>query len=221
MKRKRDGFPTVMESLGISIKAQSSQPVRVVAADSRTQRLNEFIANKSPKDNLQQSSSILNEVAQLHSSCRKGNLADVSFLLDQKPELINMPSASNEDFFGTGGISLHFATLGNQPDIVSYLISKGAKINCQSARGITPLHIASARGLVECGNVLVRQGGNLLIKDSYGKSALSLLQQETGNTELRKSRSLILVSSRKPGSGTQLDSRAILTITDKKLYRVP
>ena len=219
-KRKRDCFPSVMDSLGISIKAGASGPLKVVAADTRTQRVNEFLENRTQKDNSHPPSCIQKEVVQLHSSCRRGNLADVAFLLDQKPELINMSSVSSEDSIGTGGIALHFATLGNQPDIVSYLIQKGGDINRKSDRGITPLHIASGRGLFECANLLLGNGGNLLIKDSYGKSALSLLQQETGDPHLRKSRTLIANASRKSLNGVPLDGALILKITDKKLYNV-
>ena len=50
--------------------------------------------------------------------------------------------------------------LGNL-DIVQYLISEGANIECKTTKGLTPLHIASKKGHLDIIQYLISQGANI------------------------------------------------------------
>jgi ankyrin repeat protein len=70
-----------------------------------------------------------------------------------------------------GGSPLHSAAWFN-PQILSYLIEKGASINTKDENGKTPLHNAVSGDCKECLNSLLKNKANIEITDNTGKTPL-------------------------------------------------
>jgi hypothetical protein len=209
--------PSVLEALGITIKT-TGKSTKVVAADSRVQKINYAISVRKPAG-MEIPKAIKSDVTDLHKACRQGNIHDVVFLIDSDADLICAPSINSEDGLGRGAVALHFAAIGNQTGIISYLLQRGALPDVSSDRGITPLHIACSRGFVDCANTLLRGGANALTLDRYGKSARSILDEPCGHPEMRKSRAAISHSLHKLHNVQSIAGNTFSEITDKILYK--
>ena len=77
---------------------------------------------------------------QLRETSRSGTVAELTKLL----ETTEISCQDSEGF-----TSLHYAAAGNNILILKLLISKGAKINCVSKNGCTPLYVASQSGYID------------------------------------------------------------------------
>lgn len=215
---KRKGNPSVLEALGLSVSRTSMGTMKVIAADKRTQRINDLIASKPKVPTRIPSLPVNRDVSDLHRACRQGLRDDVEFLLSQNPDLGKSQSSNSEDGMGTGASAVHFAIMGNNPDIIHYLVSKGADVNQVTDRGTSPLHIACTRGMVECAQALLQSGASLLVKDSHGVSPMTILHQDCGDPILRKARGQILSFSRKTDSSRSIGASNLLQVTDRFLY---
>lgn len=69
--------------------------------------------------------------------------------------------------------SLYFAVLHNRPEIVRYLLAKGANVNLGSTFS-TPLHLASTWGHLEIVKDLITAGANKETYDAWEKTPLHL-----------------------------------------------
>jgi len=86
--------------------------------------------------------------AEIHDLVEKGDLESVQSALENQPELLN---ARNEN----GRTPLHIACRGDHPDIVKYLVERGAGVNARDDYQSTPLHFAAYRNLTESMKVLL------------------------------------------------------------------
>lgn len=186
--------PTVLESLGVRITSGlgggrivhvnlGDRQRRREGEESDTARLPRVTAPVDPRVRL---------VAELCRAARQGNVFDVEILLDETRELLHATSLASEDSFGSGGCPLHYATIGNQPDVVRTLLARGCQASSKTSRGMTPLHVACQRGLVECASLLLDFNARMLEKDQYGMTPLSILRQNCSDPDLRKCRLAIL-----------------------------
>ncbi len=75
----------------------------------------------------------------------------------------------------SGNTALHEACKGNEYDIASYLLSKGADPNIQTNDGYTALHIASKKSDKEIVSLLLDHGVDKNITDKFGYTACSRL----------------------------------------------
>ena len=74
-----------------------------------------------------------------------------------------------------GGImegAVFFAAQSNHLNVLRYLVEQGTSMEWTSAMGWTPLHIASALGLVEVTQYLLEQGANRDKTDVFGDTPL-------------------------------------------------
>ena len=159
-----------------------------------------------------------NDVSDLHKACRHGNLHDISFLLELDPSLLSAPSSISEDGLGCGAVALHYATIGNQPEVISFLLQKGAKVDLTTDRGLTPLHVACTRGFVDCANLLLQGGANALTQDRHGKSSHAVLKQLSGDPDMQKRRTAIARLLQNHSGAQSICENPILRLTDKILY---
>lgn len=75
----------------------------------------------------------------LHDAAKRGNLEQVSDLLNT--------SKGNTDMLDSNGYSaLHTATLSGHPQVVGFLLDHGATVNMATPTGRTTLHFACEYG---------------------------------------------------------------------------
>jgi len=63
-------------------------------------------------------------------------------------------------FAGPGNSPLHGATYLNRPDVVRFLLARGADPNAGDNAGLTALHLAAGNGWVECARELLIAGAD-------------------------------------------------------------
>lgn len=95
---------------------------------------------------------------EIHDAAREGDLTKMKMLLEKDPKLVN---AKDE----TGRTPLHWACRGVHPDVVKFLVEKGADINALDNNQIAPLHSIAARGHTEAAELLIKKGAQINIKD--------------------------------------------------------
>ena len=116
--------------------------------------------------------------------------------------MLNSVSTASEDSFGFRGTPLLYATVGNQPDIVYSLLTRGANVDAKSSRGITALHLACLRGYVECASLLINFGAKMNIADNFGNTPINILRDQN-SLELKPQRLAITTYYKKCSSEGQ------------------
>ncbi len=91
---------------------------------------------------------------ELLRAIRSGNKKRVMVVLFVFPKFFNKP-----DIFGR--TPLYNAVFASQPEIVKYLLSKGANVLKADVDGNSPLHRAAANGDVDIMKMLVEKGANV------------------------------------------------------------
>lgn len=94
-------------------------------------------------------------------AAERGELDSVKILLESDPQLLNITDQG-------GYTPLHKAAYNGHPEMVDYLISKGADLNVQSNSGSTPLHGAAFYGHPDAVRVLIEKGAEVDIKNLGG-----------------------------------------------------
>ena len=220
--------PSILEALGISVRHRGvNTGIQIIAADKRVQRINDTRAHKPEKQKTLTLPAHPTLAAQdLHKAARQALFVDLDFILELRPDFLNAPSTANEDSFGVGGTALHYAVAGDNPNVVQYLLARGADPDASSDRGITPLHLCCKKGSSECAGLLLDYGASMTRKDHYNISPLCILTKEPcADPALKKKRSEILTRFRCGQNNPQrrasigASSHAILQLTDKVLYR--
>lgn len=72
----------------------------------------------------------------------------------------------------TGGTVLMYAVLGNQREMVRYLLTQPGDIDAQSTNGWTAFMIAAAKGFTDMAEVLADAGADINLADAYRWSPL-------------------------------------------------
>ncbi|XP_038061536.1 E3 ubiquitin-protein ligase MIB1-like [Patiria miniata] len=105
----------------------------------------------------------------LQAASHRGHMDVVTALVKAKAPL----EQQDED----GDRALAFAVLGDEPEIVKCLLQAGSNINAANNNGLTPLHLAAAKGHQTCVEVLLKhdqQKCDVNYKDKDGDSPLVL-----------------------------------------------
>jgi ankyrin repeat protein len=96
-----------------------------------------------------------------------------------------------------GFTALHFAAEGDRPDVICWLISRGACLEAIATGETTPLHSAVSAGKIDCVSALLDCGANPNAANCYGitplmmaaieedKSVIDLLLAGGGDPSLR------------------------------------
>jgi ankyrin repeat protein len=109
--------------------------------------------------------------SEIRDAARAGDLAKVSALLKEQPDLI----ASNDQ---TGFAPLHEAALYGRKDMVELLLAKGADITAKDKSGSTPLHLAAKGGYKDAVKSLLAHSADSNAKDNYGETPLRWAAQK-------------------------------------------
>lgn len=92
-----------------------------------------------------------------------GNMGYVQRIVDSGAEL---------NFFGWPPIT--YAAFNNHPEIVEYLIKKGADINAKTESGATALFLAARNGHIAVVKILLRYEADPTILDQNGETAVDV-----------------------------------------------
>jgi Phosphatidylinositol-4-phosphate 5-Kinase/Ankyrin repeats (3 copies) len=104
--------------------------------------------SESPQPSLRTSS-----VEALRHAVRHGSVEVLCTLINAQPELVNVRSKHALE------TALHRAAWCSNADMVAALLQRGACATLENRLGLTPLHLAAARGSFKSATLLVKQGG--------------------------------------------------------------
>jgi ankyrin repeat protein/beta-lactamase regulating signal transducer with metallopeptidase domain len=103
----------------------------------------------------------------IHQAVVKGNIEAVGALLDVQPGRL-------ESLDKRGFSPLHIAIKTNRPEIVRFLVKRGAKLDRKSANGLTPLFIALDLSRGDMAALLIEKGADVNIKGYRGRTTLHM-----------------------------------------------
>jgi ankyrin repeat protein len=102
----------------------------------------------------------------LFDACRRGNLQEVEKIYTANPDLIHAA-----DF--KGFTALIIAAYNDQPELVQFILEKGANPDAQDMAGNTALMGASFKGYTGIVEQLLNAGADVNLRNSNGAPALT------------------------------------------------
>lgn len=99
---------------------------------------------------------------------------------------------------------LAYAAFNNHPQVVEYLIKKGANINARTETGATALFLASRYGHIEVVKLLLKHHADPSIADQHHETALDAAQKVENNEETIK---LLRVAGAPSGKDKKKDDK--------------
>jgi ankyrin repeat protein len=100
---------------------------------------------------------------------RKGNLVRVKFLFKAKPEAHYLNYRDN-----SGNTLMHLASEYGHPDLMEFLIKRGAEINRKNHEGNTPLHLSVSNRKRQAVALLLMKGVDINARNNSGETPLHL-----------------------------------------------
>jgi len=108
---------------------------------------------------------------ELYEAVKAGDLDKVRQIIERDPAIVNIPNQSGETI-------LFGAVTEAKPDIVAYLLSKGANVNHMNNFHMSPLHLACRRNLpVEIVRLLVEHGADVNAVSKYQGRPLDMAHE--------------------------------------------
>ena len=104
---------------------------------------------------------------EIHEAVRRGDLAEVSSLVDAAPDLLFSRDS-------TGQTLLHLAASYCHLDIAQLLAANKSDVNARDSQGNTPLHAAATKNCTEVLQFLLIREANVNAKNDMGATALDL-----------------------------------------------
>jgi hypothetical protein len=107
-------------------------------------------------------------IAAIHHYADRGDLKRLRAILDKHPELVDVRlpprgKPSHDEQY----TPLHRAAELGGPDVVEYLLSRGADIEADSGSGWRPLHLSARLGNLRTIRTLVEKGASLQAKTCF------------------------------------------------------
>jgi hypothetical protein len=97
----------------------------------------------------------------IFDAIEKINIEKVKALVGAEPQVLTITDENKDT-------PLHHAARQKQPEMVLYLISKGAEVNSRNTNLRTPLHLSANAGSKECTKILIEKGADIPVE---GQSA--------------------------------------------------
>ena len=109
---------------------------------------------------------------ELRDACRRGDMASMRNMLDERVASVNEGDPSRE--YET---PLHLASAEGHANVVEALLSSGASPGAQTTSGWTSLHRACLWGKTSCVASLLRGGADFRLKEVHGSTARDIAMQ--------------------------------------------
>lgn len=106
------------------------------------------------------------EPTHIFEACRNGNRQLVEEIYAADPESINAEDAK-------GYTPLILAVYNNQPEVVDFLLQKGAKLETGDGAGNTALMGVCFKGYKDLAKLLIESGADINTRNSNGATALT------------------------------------------------
>lgn len=141
----------------------------------------------------------------------KGDLSAVKQLVAGDPGLVQSTTKS-------GASPLHAAAIGDQSEVIAFLLEAGADINAGDNKKTTPLHVAASRSHMNAVEILLDGGANPNAKSASGATALheflsTRRSREAAKTKHAANRIITLLLDR----GAKIEARDSHGITPLQL----
>ncbi len=120
------------------------------------------------------------EGARLVNAVRSGDLATLSTILDQNPELVNAATDLDRTLRPSDALAMrliHLAVAENRRDVAALLIERGADLNVRNADGRLPLHDCFELGRDEFAKFLLAAGAEADICSAAAYGMLDRLRE--------------------------------------------
>ena len=101
--------------------------------------------------------------------CREGLYDELRYALYYEKEISVLLAGRTL----RGNSLLHEAVECDQPDIVQLLLLRRFPPNTRAKAGVTPLHVAAAKGYVGCVKALLESDADVTLRDDGGQDAFS------------------------------------------------
>ena len=101
----------------------------------------------------------------IHNAAKQGNLEEVMRLIQEDPEIVDVPNENDES-------ALHLASFNGHVEVVSYLLDHGANIYKNGSYGGTALLNASGMGHLEVVELLLSRKADPTICNDFGWTPL-------------------------------------------------
>ena len=102
-------------------------------------------------------------------------LVELGALIGRRGEEPTVPPARH---------AMHSAAQSGRVDVLRWLVGEGARVDCRTGDGFTPLHLAVEAGEVEAAVALVELGANPSMTADDGSTPLSLAHRHARKAEL-------------------------------------
>jgi len=111
---------------------------------------------------------------ELSDAVKAGDLGKVRQIVDRDPKIVNIPNQNGETI-------LFGAVMQGRPEMIEYLISKGADVNQMNRFYMAPLHLACRRNLpLEIIRLLVENGADVNAVSKYQGRPLDMAYENGG-----------------------------------------
>ncbi|XP_068612194.1 ankyrin repeat domain-containing protein 53 [Brachionichthys hirsutus] len=111
------------------------------------------------------------DLSALHTACLYGQLDMIQLLLESRPDWINSSDLREHRPIH---MALSSRSTPNTSLCLNYLVEHGAEINAKTDSGMTPLHLASSEGLLDCTEILIQAGADVSARDGTGHTPLDM-----------------------------------------------
>jgi len=132
-----------------------------------------------------------NLFAELYRLCREGLLNELREALNYEKNILSYFRIRSQ----RGYTLLHETVEADQPNLVQLLLLHGVCPDERAKGGITPLHLACSKSLVDCVKALLENGADPSLKDDLGQDAQG--KAETRNSKKREAVMRLLKSKGK------------------------